>query len=87
MARGPRKRPEKAEEDSARSELLRRALEAQLAQTAAAGQPHPIESLMDRLQAAKNTDPAEYAALSAEIARIQERNKAHLAKLESLLNL
>lgn len=65
--------------------MLRRALEEQMARNNAAEHALPIERLMDRLTSGERLDPDEYALISAEIARIQARNHAHLSKLESLL--
>ena len=77
---------EKRHEAEAREEMLRRALEEQLARNNAAEHALPIERLMDRLSSGEKLNPEEYALISAEIARIQSRNQDHLARLESLLD-
>lgn len=76
---------EKRHEAAAREELLRKALEEQLARNNTAEHALPIERLMDRLNAGAQLNAEEYALISAEIARIQARNQDHLARLESLL--
>ncbi|MFZ5627870.1 MAG: hypothetical protein ACOY5B_01995 [Spirochaetota bacterium] len=76
---------EKRHEAEAREEMLRRALEEQLARNNVAEHALPIERLMDRLSSGEKLNPEEYALISAEIARIQARNQDHLARLESLL--
>lgn len=77
---------EKRHEAEAREEMLRRALEEQLARNNVAEHALPIERLMDRLSSGEKLNPEEYALISAEIARIQARNQDHLARLESLLD-
>ncbi len=76
---------EKRHEAEAREEMLRRALEEQLARNNLAEHALPIERLMDRLSSGEKLNPEEYAIISAEIARIQSRNQDHLARLESLI--
>lgn len=76
---------EKRHETAAREELLRKALEEQLARNNTAEHALPIERLMDRLHAGAQLNAEEYALISAEIARIQARNQDHLTRLESLL--
>lgn len=76
---------EKRHEAETREEMLRRALEEQLARHNVAEHALPIERLMDRLSSGEKLNPEEYALISAEIARIQARNYDHLARLESLL--
>lgn len=78
---------EKRQGGEAREELLRRALEEQLARHNVAEHALPIERLMDRLSSGEKLNPEEYALISAEIARIQARNQDHLSRLERLLEL
>ena len=73
-------------EAEAREDLLRRALEEQVARNNLAEHALPIERLMDRLSAGERLKPEEYALISEEIARIQARNHDHLAKLDELLS-
>lgn len=77
---------EKRQATEAREEMLRRALEEQLARNIGAEHALPIERLMDRLSSVQKLNPEEYALILAEIARIQARNQDHLARLESLLD-
>lgn len=76
---------EGAENDKERGEMLRRALEEQLARSNSAEHALPIERLMDRLSSGEKLKPEEYAMISDEIARIQSRNQDHLSRLEGLL--
>ncbi len=76
----------KRTEAEAREDLLRRALEEQVARNNLAEHALPIERLMDRLSACERLKPEEYALISEEIARIQARNHDHLAKLDELLS-
>ncbi|HRP69074.1 MAG TPA: hypothetical protein PLY93_06045 [Turneriella sp.] len=77
---------EEAVDAPSREEMLRRALEEQLARQTSAEHALPIERLMDRLSAGKKLKDEEYAAISKEIGDIQLRNHEHLARLEDLLS-
>lgn len=72
--------------DFEREEMLRRALEEQMARATNAEHAAPIERLMDRLSAGEKLKDEEYAAISEEIKRIQARNADHLTRLEDLLD-
>jgi hypothetical protein len=76
---------EAGNDDSAREEMLRAALEEQLRRSNGIDHSLPIERLMDRLSSGEKLKPEEYAMISDEIARIQARNQDHLARLEGLL--
>lgn len=76
---------EKRHEAATREELLRKALEEQLARNNTAEHALPIERLFDRLNSGAQLNAEEYALISAEIARIQARNQDHLTRLENLL--